>query len=72
MQKMADRKKELDLSRLNVLVVDDNRNMLHLMRTVLNGLRIKNIRAVSDAAEAFADRQGQPEPERADHHADRP
>ncbi|MEX1206286.1 MAG: response regulator [Dongiaceae bacterium] len=53
MQKMAERKKELDLSRLNVLVVDDNRNMLHLMRTVLNGLRIKNIRAVSDAAEAF-------------------
>lgn len=53
MRQLRSRTDRHDLSRLNVLVVDDNRNMLNLMKTLLAGLQIKNVRTAADAAEAF-------------------
>lgn len=43
----------LDLSRLNVLLVDDSRNMLRLMEEILRALGIRNVISVIDAADAF-------------------
>lgn len=42
-----------DLERLSVLVVDDNRHMLTLLKTILHGLGIKKVREATDGAEAF-------------------
>ncbi len=41
------------LQHLSVLVVDDNRHMLNLVKTILHAIGIKNVRLASDAAEAF-------------------
>jgi len=43
----------VDLSRLKVLVVDDNGYMLTILRTLLHGFGIKNIFESRDPAEAF-------------------
>jgi CheY-like chemotaxis protein len=42
-----------DLSSLNVMVVEDNKNMQNLLRAILNALGIRNIREMSAGAEAF-------------------
>jgi CheY-like chemotaxis protein len=42
-----------DLSRLNVLIVDDNKHMVALIKTIMHALGIRGIRGVYDAAEAF-------------------
>lgn len=42
-----------DLSRLNLLVVDDNKYMILLIKTLLHSIRVKNVREASDGAEAF-------------------
>lgn len=42
-----------DLSRLKVLLIDDNRHMLTLMHRILTSMRIKFIEEKSDAADAF-------------------
>ena len=41
------------LQRLNVLVVDDNRFMLTLLRRILVGLGVVNVMEATDGAEAF-------------------
>ena len=43
----------VDLSRLKILVVDDNGYMLTILRTLLHGFGIKNIFESRDPAEAF-------------------
>ncbi len=43
----------LDLSRLDVLVVDDNRHMLQIVRTILRSLEAERIRDMSDPLEAL-------------------
>ena len=43
----------LNLQRLNVLVVDDNKHMLTVVKTLLHALGIKNVKVVADAADAF-------------------
>ena len=43
----------LDLSRLNVLAVDDNRHMLTIVKSILYGLGIRNVQTAMDAADAF-------------------
>jgi len=45
---------QYDLSNLNVLVVDHNQNMLHLLRTILKELGIKNVDDASTTEDAFA------------------
>ncbi|MGH6991602.1 MAG: response regulator, partial [Stellaceae bacterium] len=42
-----------DLSSLNVMVVEDNKNMQNLLRAILNALGVRNIREMSTAADAF-------------------
>jgi PleD family two-component response regulator len=42
-----------DLSRLNMLIVDDNKHMVALLKTIMHALGIRGIRGVYDAAEAF-------------------
>jgi PleD family two-component response regulator len=42
-----------DLSRLNVLVVDDNKHMVALVKSILHALRIRNIHDAGDGAGAF-------------------
>lgn len=42
-----------DLSRLNMLVVDDNKYMILLIKTLLHSIRVKNVREATDGAEAF-------------------
>jgi len=42
-----------DLSSLNVMVVEDNKNMQNLLRSILNALGIRNIREMSTGADAF-------------------
>lgn len=42
-----------DLSRLNVLAVDDNAHMLHIVRLLLRGFSIGRIRDTRDVAEAL-------------------
>ncbi len=42
-----------DLSHLSVLVVDDNKHMLTLLRTILHGLGVGHIREALDAGEAL-------------------
>lgn len=42
-----------DLSTLDVLVVDDNQNMLRLLRTILTAIGIKEVRTSSTAEDAF-------------------
>lgn len=43
----------VDLSRLRVLIVDDNSYMLTILRTLLHGFGIKNLYESRDPAEAF-------------------
>ena len=43
----------VDLSRLKVLLVDDNGHMLTLLRSLLHGLGVKNIYESRDPADAF-------------------
>lgn len=47
------RMERLNLSRLNVLVVDDNRHTVKLLENILHGLGIRNVIVAGDAAEAF-------------------
>lgn len=42
-----------DLSRLKVLVVDDNVQMINIIKTILRGFNIKNVVEARDAADAF-------------------
>ncbi|NWG45076.1 MAG: response regulator [Alphaproteobacteria bacterium] len=42
-----------DFSRMHVLCVDDNRHMLTLLRTMLQGFGIKDVAECVDAADAF-------------------
>lgn len=42
-----------DLSSLNVMVVEDNKNMQNLLRAILNALGVRNIRELSTGPEAF-------------------
>ena len=42
-----------DLASLNVMVVEDNKNMQNLLRAILNALGIRNIREMSTGADAF-------------------
>lgn len=46
-------KARYDFSSLNVMVVEDNKNMQNLLRAILNALGIHNIRELSTGAEAF-------------------
>lgn len=46
-------KARYDLSSLNVMVVEDNKNMQNLLRAILNALGIRNIREMSTGTEAF-------------------
>ncbi|MEQ8369318.1 MAG: response regulator [Alphaproteobacteria bacterium] len=45
--------KDYDLSRLNLLLVDDNKHILSVLRTALNGLGVQSIQEANDGAEAF-------------------
>jgi CheY-like chemotaxis protein len=49
------RERNYNFENLNVLVVDDNKHMLSLVETILHAMRVKNVRCVGDAAEAFAE-----------------
>ena len=42
-----------NLAKLNVLVVDDNKHMLTVVKTILTALGVRNVRTVVDAADAF-------------------
>ena len=42
-----------DLSRLRVLIVDDNHHMINIVKTILRGFGIKDYFEARDAAEAF-------------------
>ena len=42
-----------DLSRLSVLIVDDNQHMIAILRTILDGFGVKTVRESRDASEAF-------------------
>jgi len=46
-------KTSYDLSRLNILVVDDNKHMVVLVKSILHALRVRNIREAADGAGAF-------------------
>ena len=46
-------KVEYNLERLNVLVIDDNKHMRALVKSLLHALAIKNILEASDGADAF-------------------
>ncbi len=43
----------ISLERLNVLVVDDNKHMVKLIKTILHSLGVRNIREAADGADAF-------------------
>ncbi len=43
----------IDFERLNVLIVDDNKHMVNLIKTILHSLGVRNIREASDGADAF-------------------
>lgn len=45
----------LDLSRLNLLIVDDNPHMRVLVRDILSGLGVKNVKECSDGSEAISE-----------------
>lgn len=45
---------------LNVMVVDDNKHMLAIVKTILHAMRIKNVRTISNAADAFSEMQHWP------------
>ncbi|MEQ9641698.1 MAG: response regulator [Alphaproteobacteria bacterium] len=47
--------RNFDFSNLAVMVVDDNQYMLHIVKAVLNSMRIKEVHGFTDAADAFAD-----------------
>lgn len=51
--KMFEFESRLKLGDLNVMVVDDNRHMRSLVREILYGLGVTNIRLTADAPEAF-------------------
>lgn len=42
-----------DLSRLHILVLDDNAHMIQIVRTLLHGFGVREIRDTRDAAEAL-------------------
>lgn len=44
---------KVDLKRLNVLLVDDSRNMLRLMEEILRALGVRNVFSVTDVPDAF-------------------
>lgn len=41
------------LDRLSVMVVDDNRHMLHLISDILRGLTVRDVRQMTDPEQAF-------------------
>ena len=45
------------LDRMSVMVVDDNRHMLTLISEILRGLNIRNVAALTNAADAFKEMQ---------------
>ncbi|MGB0748992.1 MAG: response regulator [Magnetospiraceae bacterium] len=44
----------LDLSRLNILLVDDSQHMLVLLSSILNALGVRNIKQAPDGSDALA------------------
>ena len=44
---------DYNLENLTILVIDDSRHMLTIVRNLLNSMRIKNVTMASDAADAF-------------------
>ncbi len=51
------RQSQINMAHLAVLVVDDNRHMLNLIKTILHSLGIKNVRLATDAAMGFAEQR---------------
>ncbi|MCG8361253.1 MAG: response regulator [Kiloniellales bacterium] len=49
-----------NLEPLKVLIVDDNKHMHQILRSILTAMRIKQIRTVDDAAEAFNEMRNWP------------
>lgn len=49
-----------DFSHVNVLVIDDNRHMIAIVRTLLHGFGFKRIIEASDAAQAFEEFRSNP------------
>jgi CheY-like chemotaxis protein len=47
--------KRYDFSVLGVMVIDDNQYMLQIVKTILNGMLIKDVHGFTNAADAFAD-----------------
>ncbi len=45
----------VDLERLNVLIVDDNKHMVNLIKTILHSLGVRNTREAMDGADAFTE-----------------
>lgn len=43
----------VDFERINVLIVDDNKHMVNLIKTILHSLGVRNTREASDGADAF-------------------
>lgn len=41
------------ISRIRVMVVDDNQHMIHIIKTILSGFGLKSVREARDPAEAF-------------------
>jgi len=57
---MVTNSKNYDFSALNVMIVDDNRHMHHILKSILGAMRIKNVRTVNDPAEAFTEMRNWP------------
>jgi len=49
----ADPKKSYNLERINFLIVDDNKHMRALVKTILHALGSKSVHEAADGAEAF-------------------
>lgn len=51
--KTEDGKRNYNLERLNFLIVDDNKHMRALVKTILHALGVKNVNEATDGADAF-------------------
>jgi CheY-like chemotaxis protein len=49
-----------DFTRLSILLVDDNQHMLTIVRTILHGFGIRNVRETQDATDAFIELRNAP------------
>ena len=48
---------DYNFEKLHVLAVDDNRHMLTILKAILRGLGVRNVKLASDAVEAFKEMQ---------------